>query len=138
MANGGQTGSPSASKPIRVLFVDDEQDISAVMARGLRAKGFEVDAFTDPAKALRDFRPDHYSFVVTDIRMPHMDGFGLYRKIREQDPKVKFYFLTAIETFEEKELKENCGDDPLVAFLKKPISYSTLADKLTKSQISTG
>lgn len=137
MANGGRTGSHYGSKPTRVLFVDDEQDISAAMARGLRAKGFEVDAFTDPAKALRDFRPERYSFVVTDIRMPHIDGFGLYRKIRGQDPKVKFFFLTAMETFEQG-MRENCGDDPLVAFLKKPISYSTLADKLTESRLSTG
>jgi CheY-like chemotaxis protein len=57
--------------------------------------GFKVDSFTDPIIALNSYRINFYVSVILDIKMPKMDGFALYTKIKEKDPKVKICFLTA-------------------------------------------
>jgi len=73
-----------SAKRLRVLLVDDESDIVSVLKQGLKLKGFEVDEFTDPRKALEQFKPDYYDLVVSDVKMPIMNGFQLCRKIREK------------------------------------------------------
>lgn len=67
---------------MRVLLVDDEPDIVSVLKQGLKLKGFVVDGSTDPLKALEKFQPDYYDIVVSDIKMPIINGFQLCRKIR--------------------------------------------------------
>ena len=64
--------------------------------------GFKVDTFTDPTIALKFYRTNFYDLIILDIKMPKMNGFELYTKIREKDPKVKICFLTATEIFYEK------------------------------------
>lgn len=85
-----------------------------------------VDAFSQPLEALAHFKPGIYDFVVTDIRMPHIDGFELYRKIRERDREVRVYLLSAYDTHE-KEVNTVVGQDDRAGFLRKPMSYNQLA-----------
>ena len=113
----------------RVLLVDDESDIVNVLKQGLKLKGFKVDAFTDPARALIEFKPDFYDFLITDIRMPEINGFELYRKIREIDRKIKVYFLTAFDIYE-KEAESMFPSLNAKRFIKKPIRYQDLAQTL--------
>jgi DNA-binding response OmpR family regulator len=114
------------AKPLRVLLVDDEPDIVSVLKQGLKLKGFEVDGFTDPRKALEQFKPDYYDLVVTDIKMPIMNGFQLCRKIREQDESVRFYFLSAFDIYA-KEAETMFPTLGSKCFIKKPIRYEDLA-----------
>ncbi|MEM3095352.1 MAG: response regulator [Nitrososphaera sp.] len=51
-------------------MVDDEQDVLTVFKKALGSKGYEVDAFNDPTKALIDFAPGRYDIVITDVKMP--------------------------------------------------------------------
>jgi len=114
-----------------VLLVDDEPDIVTVLKQGLKLKGFEVDGFTDPRKALDQFQPGHYDFVISDIKMPAMNGFQLVRKIKEKDPHVIIYFLSAFDIY----AKEAESVFPTLghrAFIKKPIRYEELAAILTR------
>jgi CheY-like chemotaxis protein len=113
----------------RIRLVDDDKDITNVLSKGLRLRGFYIEVFSDPLEALAQFRPDHYDFVITDIRMPQMDGFELYQKIRNQDSKVKIYFLSAYDNYEDQ-AKEILVADTLVRFLKKPVSFTGLAQQL--------
>lgn len=113
-------------KPMRVLLVDDEADIVSVLKQGLKLKGFEVDAFTDPRKALEQYKPDYYDFIVSDIRMPNMTGFQLIRKIREQDTGARIYFLSAFDIYA-KEAESVFPTLGSKAFIKKPIRYEELA-----------
>lgn len=72
----------------RILIVDDEPDITFTIKSGLEKTGFfEVDTFNDPELALSLFKPGNYDFLLIDIRMPKMNGYELYDKIREIDPK---------------------------------------------------
>ena len=118
------------TKKYRVMIVDDEQDITAIFKIGLEKNQFIVTTFNDPLEALSKFKPRLYDLLILDIRMPGMNGFQLYQKIRDLDDKVKVCFLTA---FEESRgqfrnsfpfLKEvNC-------YLKKPITLQDLIKRL--------
>jgi DNA-binding NtrC family response regulator len=82
----------------RILIVDDEPDITFTLKAGLEKTGFfEVDTFNDPELALSSFKRGNYDFLLIDIRMPKMNGYELYDKIRKIDPKVKSFFITAYE-----------------------------------------
>lgn len=121
------------SKPPRVLLVDDEQDIVSVLKQGLKLEGFEVDGFTDPQKALEQFKPDYYDFLVSDIKMPNMNGFQLCRQIREKDARIEIHLLSAFDIYE-KEAESMFPTLRSTTFLKKPIRYQELAEKLMKSR----
>jgi DNA-binding response OmpR family regulator len=84
------------------LLVDDEADITYTIKRVLENSRFVVESYNDPTLALSNFKLGLYDLVLLDIRMPKMNGFELYQKIREIDNNVKICFLTASELFYEE------------------------------------
>ena len=82
--------------------VDDEEDVTFCLGLVLQETGqFEVDGFTDPQHALSSFKSGKYDLVIFDIRIPKMDGFELYKKIKLLDKNVDICFLTAVNDFNE-------------------------------------
>jgi len=80
----------------RILIVDDEPDITFTLRTILEENGFkEVDVFNEPLLALHDFKSGVYSLLITDIAMPRMDGFELYKEIKNIDTRIKVVFMTA-------------------------------------------
>ena len=77
------------------MLVDDEHDNSLIFKIGLEDPEFEVDVHSDPESALSSFKPDYYDLLILDIKMPKMNGYELYARIKENDDKVKVCFLTA-------------------------------------------
>jgi YesN/AraC family two-component response regulator len=96
------------AKPVHVLLVDDEQDIISVL------------------------KPNYYDIVVSDIKMPVMNGFQLCRKIRERDARVRLYFLSAFDIYA-KEAEIMFPTLGSKVFIKKPIRYGELATILMQS-----
>ena len=93
---------------------------------------FKVDTFTNGWNALEalDSHPhDYYDLVLTDIRMPRMNGFELYRKIKEKNPSMKIVFITAFEINKEEFSKVLPSID-VKDFIIKPISMTNLRIKL--------
>jgi len=93
---------------------------------------FMVETFTNGWKALEalDSHPhDYYDLVLTDIRMPRMNGFELYRKIKEKNPSMKIVFITAFEINKEEFSKVLPSID-VKDFIIKPISMTNLRIKL--------
>jgi DNA-binding response OmpR family regulator len=114
------------------MVVDDEYDITFTLEAGLEDGGFDVDAFTDPELALSSFKPGLYDLVLIDIKMPKMDGFVLYDRLKTIDPDVKACFLTASEMYrEEIREEEHCALNKDL-FLQKPISNEVLVTEITK------
>jgi DNA-binding response OmpR family regulator len=118
----------------KILVIDDEPDVTYTIKNILEDNGFEVvDTFTDSILALNNYKANFYDLVILDIKMPKMDGFQLYIKIREKDSKVKICFLTAITTFNEDfrkirlELGKTINED---YFIQKPIEIEKLVKKL--------
>ena len=65
-----------------ILLVDDELDIVAIFKQGLENQGFRVFGFTDPLLALEHFQinSDQYWLIISDLRMPEMNGYEYVKK----------------------------------------------------------
>jgi DNA-binding response OmpR family regulator len=107
----------------RILVVDDEQDLNFTLKAILDETGsFQVESFTNPVLALSEFKAGVYDLAVLDIRMPGMDGFQLYRKLKDIDNKLKICFLTAAELLYYRETYSDIIDDlGIDCFVSKPV-----------------
>jgi DNA-binding response OmpR family regulator len=112
----------------KILLVDDDPDANLSLGILLRDRGFDVDSFTCPSDALKYFRRNYYDLLVLDVRMPNMDGFELYRAIRELDTKAKIWFFAAAEldnyrVAELEDMMEELGEE---CFISKPIENNEI------------
>ena len=117
----------------KILVVDNEADITYALENALENYGYSIDSFNDSMLALNSYKSNLYDLVILDIKMPKMDGFELYNKIKDKDPKVKICFLTASELFYEEFRKtrymlgEKLGEE---YFIQKPIKIDDLIQKM--------
>lgn len=116
----------------RILIVDDEEDITSVLKKGLERHGFEVVAFNDPVLALSSFKAGLYDLMLLDIKMPKMDGFELYQELQKVDGKAKVCFMTAFEVYYEALKELFPGTYSSVCFVKKPFSIQDFVKKVSK------
>src|SRR5919202_3404459 len=114
-----------------ILLVDDEHDNNSIFTIGLQDAGFEVDSYIDPEMALAAFKSDYYDLVLLDIKMPKMDGYELYEKLKKIDDKVKVCFLTASERYKE-EHRPSFLSSSSISFLIKPIRVDDLVKKVNE------
>jgi CheY-like chemotaxis protein len=122
----------------RILLVDDEPDNSTIFKIALEDSGFDVDAFNNSTLALSNFKPDYYDLLILDIKMPKMNGYELYEKIKKIDDNVKVCFLTASaeqykEEYGHKFMSFSSSSPPTdVTFLIKPITIDDLVKKVNE------
>jgi len=125
--------SKKTSSPPRIMIVDDESDILSVIKRGLESKNdFMVDTFSKADDAIENFQnrpPNYYDLVITDIRMPKVNGFELYRRIKDTNPDMKIAFITAFEINKE-EFSKVIPSVNVTHFVSKPVSISKLREKI--------
>ena len=125
--------STRRNSPIRIMFVDDEKDILSTVKRGLESNdAFTVETFSSGESALEAFEShpeNYYDLVITDIRMPKMNGFELYRRIKEKNQSMKIAFITAFEINKE-EFNKVMPSVNVIDFISKPLSISSLITKL--------
>ncbi|HEY1094980.1 MAG TPA: response regulator transcription factor [Glycomyces sp.] len=113
--------------PVRVLVVDDEPDLTAVLTRALRYEGWDVRAAADGAGAMAcaaEFEPDA---VVLDWMLPDTDGPMVLRELRTALPQVCVLFLTARDTVEDRIAGITAGGDDYVT---KPFSLEEVIARL--------
>ena len=110
----------------RILIVDDEPDLISIFKMVLEMNDFEVDAYNDPLLALSNFKQNAYGLVILDIRMPHINGFELYKKIRTLDDKVNVCFMTAFEDYRQEFKKSFPKLDEIKCFIRKPNAIEDL------------
>jgi YesN/AraC family two-component response regulator len=84
----------------KILIVDDESDIRDMLSRHFRYEGFEVDTACDGQDALEKLNETKIDLVISDIRMPRMNGVDLLRAIRQQHSTVKTIMITGYVTLE--------------------------------------
>ena len=123
-------------KKKKIMLVEDEEDIAAVFGMVLVGGGYEVDSFTDPLLALKQFKSGSYDPVILDIKMPRMDGFELRRQIKRIDNVVKVCFITASELYYEEFRKELGLEEEVTIdkdrYLRKPIQNEQLIAEITR------
>jgi DNA-binding NtrC family response regulator len=128
-----------------ILVVDDNYDIAWPIKISLEKAGLRASFFTDPLIALDEFRSHStdYDLMVSDIRMPAMDGCELAQKIKKIKPDVKILLMSAYEF--------DCSDrcftkaflhSVVAGFIEKPISLDKLRTiirtVLNNTKLSTG
>jgi two-component system, OmpR family, response regulator ChvI len=119
----------SKSKTGKILIVDDEPDITESFGLALEDSGFDVDKYNDPAIALESFKPDVYGLLILDIKMPKMDGFELYDKIKKINNKVKVFFISAFD-IDRATISKKYPDLNIENFLPKPIQIPELVKRV--------
>lgn len=117
----------NTSNTKKIMVVDDETDVISVLEIVLEENGFEVDTFEDPIVALKSYRAGVYDLLILDIKMPEMDGFELYDRIKKIDDNAKVCFLTASEMYYMNSRK--LDKDLLI---QKPIANEDLVEEINK------
>ncbi len=104
-----------------------------VFKRGLENQGFNVVAFAEPLLALEHFqsKSKQCALVISDIRMPKMNGFEFIKKIKEIKPEVKVFLITAFQ-IDDIEFRRVLPSVKIDEFIQKPISLKDLAIRIRK------
>ena len=97
----GATGSqPNEDPKTRILLVDDEVDVARSLTRVLAQWGYEVTTASDGSEALERIASATFDVIVSDLRMPQVDGLTLLRAIRGRDLDVPVVFMTGVPSLE--------------------------------------
>ena len=80
----------------RILFVEDEADLTLIVADTLKEQGYEVVTASNGIQGLERFKSDGADIIVADVMMPGMDGFNMAREIRKLSPDVPLLFLLSL------------------------------------------
>lgn len=120
------------SSPGRVLLVDDDPPVRRALERLLKRNGFVVAGFDCPLAALAqiaEFKPDT---VVSDFKMPGMDGVAFLREVRARYPGARRCLLTGYADLSSVQPRD--GED--IHFLSKPWDDNQLVSNVTRSHAS--
>jgi EAL domain-containing protein (putative c-di-GMP-specific phosphodiesterase class I) len=122
--------SEAARPPIRVLLVDDEEAISRGLSRLLQAAGYVVTTAANGIEAVDAVESSTFDVIVSDIRMPKMDGITLLRAIRVRDLDVPVVFMTGSPTLESAVAALERG---AFRYLMKPVNTQELVDVIARA-----
>ncbi|HKJ05538.1 MAG TPA: sigma-54 dependent transcriptional regulator [Geopsychrobacteraceae bacterium] len=84
----------------KILIIDNEEGLCHMMEAVLMDDGHAVRSFTDPLAAVEAFRPDTWDLVISDIKMPGIDGLEVLQRIKDIEAKVPVIMITAFATVE--------------------------------------
>lgn len=108
---------------MRVLIVEDERDLSAAVARGLRRDGFAVDVADDGREGLEKALTNDYDVIVLDRNLPRMHGDEVCRQLREAGSEARILMFTAASEVVDRVNGLNLGADD---YLTKPFAFEEL------------
>lgn len=135
--NAAQFSDSITTNNEHILLVDDEEDIARLFKRALERAGFVVDMYNDPLQLLSNYRAGIYDLLLLDNKMSVIDGFELYKKIRQIDDKSKVCFMTAFEEYYDEFRKIFPDLKNKECFIRKPISMNDLINSV-KSHLNYG
>lgn len=113
-----------------VLLVDDDIDLLENTAFMIKNIGYDVVTATNGVEAVSKYKEIHPNLVIMDIKMPLMDGFDAFFKIKQNDPDAKVILITAYSIDEKKHLKAKSMS--LITTISKPYSFDTLEELVNK------
>lgn len=113
----------SAKMKNKILLVEDELDMSLIVADTLCAEGYDVATAVDGASGLNKFITEGADLVIADVMMPKMDGFEMARLIRRKSVDIPIIFLTAKSGIDDVEKGFDLGAND---YLRKPFELREL------------
>lgn len=112
---------------MRILVVDDEEDIANALVKGLRQQGYAADIALDGQKALEMAWVNEYDLLILDLNLPGMDGLEVCRQLRTEKPDLLILMLTARDKLEDKVTGLDLGADD---YMVKPFHFEELAARV--------
>ncbi len=122
---------------MRILIVEDEQDLRQVLVKRLMADHYSVDAVDNGADALYYMSLADYDCVLLDIMIPNINGLEVLRTIRSEDKTIPVLLLTARDAIEDRVIGLDSGADD---YLVKPFAFDELLARirvLTRGQFGS-
>jgi two-component system OmpR family response regulator len=117
---------------VLVLIVDDNQDITGLLSRFLKAKGIENVVTNDPFDGLERIKEEKYDVILLDISMPELSGIDIIQALEREkilkDQKIVIFSATAFTTRQINDLLKKEG---IQGCLKKPIQLNELLTAIT-------
>jgi two-component system nitrogen regulation response regulator GlnG len=119
--------------PKKVMIVDDEPDIVGALEAALEGYGYKLVCFTDPLQAIEEFKSNSqdYALVISDIKMPGMDGFEFARNVKETRGVMPVVLMTAYE-ISDSEFSSMLPPTVAAELLRKPFSNAQLVGIVKK------
>ncbi len=115
---------------LRVLFVDDEEELVSAVVERLDLRGFHAEGATSGSEALELIASRTFDAVVADVKMPGLGGLELARDLRVRRPEVKVILLSGHGSSEDVEEGLRLG---VVEYLQKPIDIEVLVEVLERA-----
>jgi len=114
----------------RILVVDDEDIVRTSCSRTLSPEGYEVKLAKNGSEGLKMAREDKFDLVLTDLKMPDMDGIEVLRIIKEQWPETEVIIVTGYQTVDTavKAIKLGAYD-----YIEKPFTPDALISAVTEA-----
>jgi CheY-like chemotaxis protein len=122
LAAGDPPCRAAASGP-RILIVDDEQDLRETLGDLLSAAGYLVTTADSGANALAAARTDRFDLLLTDLRMPGMDGADTLTAIKQIDPEIRVVVVTG---YSSEEVAADCHRRGADEVVPKPFEFDAL------------
>ncbi len=130
----GALNLTETGKPANIMIIDDDKDIAFTFNTALSpySKEYNVETFTDAKEALKRFlevkndqnKKSDYDIVITDIRMPDLNGIQLYQILKALDSKQKVLFISALDSAQE--IISVLPSVKLNEIIKKPVEVNEL------------
>jgi diguanylate cyclase len=115
----------------RMLYVDDEPEVGVAFTRAVRRLGFEADVATSGAEAFRLARTRFYAVIVSDLRMPGLDGLTLIERLSPLTPSTAFVLVTGLPDLDLRSSRQ--ADGAIASVIAKPWDDEELAATLTRA-----
>ncbi len=116
-------------KSIKVLIVDDEEELAVLLAERLNLRGFEADFATTSADAINAVETNNYDVAIIDVRLKGINGIELMKLIKEIRPQVKVILFTGHGSEDEGRRGLILGASQ---YLVKPVNLDTLILEIYK------
>ncbi len=117
-------------EPLKILIVDDEEDLAFTMAERLRLRGFQAEAVTSAIEALKRLGKDPFSVLVLDVKMPGIDGLQMMAEIKHKHQDLPVILLTGHGSAADAERGMRAG---AFDYLMKPIDLERLIEMIKMS-----
>ena len=113
----------------KILVVDDVDEIRDILSAFLKEEGYEVYTAENGKKALNIVKEKNIDLVLTDVRMPEINGYDLTKIVKEINPGIGVIIMTAYTSvYTEGDMRKIGADD----FTTKPFNLSDVADKIER------
>ena len=117
-----------------VSVVDDDVGTATFFHEALRQNidGISVFSFIDPVKAFEHFteNKENYALVISDLRMPGLNGLELLKKVKTLNPKVRTILMSAYNFEEEEKFQQYMGDAVINSTIEKPVTMNRLYERV--------